>query len=125
MEITWRRHDCRTIVELSGRCIASDGERELLPLRHLIAGLIGEAPAHVGVDMRHLSAVDAHGLGELVAIYRRLNEAGGSLTLIAPTERVRRLLGVTRLDTFIPIAETAAAYFLTNLWSRDPTVSAT
>jgi anti-sigma B factor antagonist len=104
--ITWRREGPRTIVELTGRCVASDGERELLPLGEAIARLIGDAVVNVGIDLRGVSALDARGLGELVTIYGRLHEARGSLTLIAPTARVRRLLALTCLDRFIPVEET-------------------
>jgi anti-anti-sigma factor len=107
MQITWHLRNCLTILELTGRCVASSGDRELLPFRDAITRLVGERRVNVALDLRGISAFDARGLGELVTTYHRLREACGSLRLIEPTAYVRKLLAVTRLDSFIPIDESS------------------
>jgi anti-sigma B factor antagonist len=89
-----------TILDLDGRFVVSSADgREFRPLHSLIDKLIAEGKVQVAADLRDVSALDAGALGKLVAIHERLRAAGGGLTLVAPSARIRKLLAVTRLDT--------------------------
>jgi len=103
MNISCRHQPRRTILEMTGRCVVSPEETEILPLRSTIARLIAEGRVRIAANLKGLASVDARGLGELVLTHRLLRAAGGGLTLIAPNARVRRMLAVTRLDTFLPV----------------------
>jgi anti-anti-sigma factor len=58
----------------------------------------GLGPAHLEVDMSAVTFIDASEIGVLLAARQRDVDAGGSLTVRAPSWAVRRLTGVLGLD---------------------------
>ena len=58
----------------------------------------GPRQAHLEVNMSAVTFIDASGIGELLAARRLAVDAGGSLTLRAPSRAVRRVTGVLGLD---------------------------
>jgi anti-sigma B factor antagonist len=63
----------------------------------------GPGPAHLEVDMSAVTFMDASGIGVLLAARQQAVDGGGSLTLRAPSEAVRRLTGVLGLDELLAI----------------------
>jgi hypothetical protein len=59
----------------------------------------------VALNVAGLTGIDARGLGELVFTLTALRRCGGDLTLVAPTQALRRLLAVTRLDSVLPFCD--------------------
>lgn len=108
MEIARRLKADLTILGLTGRCVVSSGENELVELRSAIVTCMLDGRPLVALDLKGLASIDARGLGELVFAYRMLRGAGGGLALVAPTPTVRRMLAVTRLDTVLPLCESEA-----------------
>lgn len=81
-----------------------DADRlEAAGLRLMVAALIEQGRLNVAINLSNVKLVDAEVLGALIHAFTRLRGLGGSLALIAPPERVRRLLSVTRLDTIVPL----------------------
>lgn len=105
MDITHRFIGGVAIVSLSGRLTISPGESEIAPLRLAIGELLDAGHVHVALELSQLTHIDARGLAELVESLTSVRRAGGELTLVAPSARVKQLLGVTRLDTVFPIGE--------------------
>ena len=66
---------------------------------------INAGNVHLAVDMSGVTFIGAAGIGVLVAAANRAREAGGGLSLLAPSRQVRRLLDVFDLDAILPIAE--------------------
>jgi anti-sigma B factor antagonist len=60
-------------------------------------------------DLSGVEYVDSAGIGFLVSCLTSLGQAGARLRLASPPERVRHVLGITRLDTVFEIVETRAA----------------
>ncbi len=87
-----------TVLDLTGRLVVSPGEGEIQPLRSAIRALIAEARVDIAFNLAGLTNIDARGLGELVFTRSVLRGHGGDLALVAPSETVRKLLHVTRLD---------------------------
>lgn len=98
VDITHRLIGDLTILGLHGRLTVSAAETEILPICTAIASLLADGRVHVALDLSHITHIDARGLGELVLADAALRRCGGELTLIAPSDRVKRLLSVTRLD---------------------------
>ena len=71
--------------------------------------VLEEDGRHVLVDMAKINQMDSTGIGELVGYLGRFTEARRKLILVAPSERVRRLLRVVQLDTLFPTYETLEA----------------
>jgi anti-anti-sigma factor len=59
----------------------------------------------VVLDLRRLQFVDSSGLHALLRIDRRLEETGGSLTIIRGPRPVERLFNMTGLDTRLHIID--------------------
>jgi anti-sigma B factor antagonist len=67
---------------------------------------------HVLIDFSKINFIDSTGIGELVGYLGRFQSSKRELILVNPSERIRKLLQVARLDTLFPIydsVETAVA----------------
>jgi anti-sigma B factor antagonist len=76
----------------------SSTEVEILPLRAALSDLIAEGHIDVALNLVRVTHLDARCLGELVFMLTTLRRLGGRLTLVAPSDRIRKVLSVTRLD---------------------------
>ena len=74
-------------------------------IRRFLMAAISGGNVHLAVDMSGVTFIDAGGIGVLVAAANRARQAGGGLSLLAPSPQVRRLLDVFHLDAILPIAE--------------------
>ena len=63
-----------------------------------LSAVIGRHP-RVMLDLRAVTQLDAHGLGMLALLIRQAGSLRGRLVLAPTSERIGRLLRVTRLDT--------------------------
>jgi anti-sigma B factor antagonist len=83
------------ILELSDRLtVETEADLKDAVRRHLDAGR-----RHFVLDLARVPYVDSCGLGTMVQAYVAAHRAGGSVTLLNVTPRVRQLLTVTRLLT--------------------------
>ena len=99
MDISLRSAGAVSVLHLTGRLIVGADERELVPLRTTIGGLINAGHLDIVVDLSGLTHIDARGLGELAMAMKSVDVAGGRLALSAASAPVARMLAVTRLDT--------------------------
>ena len=60
------------------------------------------------LDVSGLDFVDSSGLGAIVATDNRLRHGGGSLVLLRPGQRLRRLLELTGLMTLLTVRDVPA-----------------
>ncbi|MBN1513933.1 MAG: STAS domain-containing protein [Phycisphaerae bacterium] len=63
-------------------------------------------PPRLVVDLRQVSYMDSSGVSTLVEVFRSVNAYGGVLVLLAPTERVRAMFQIAKLDQFFTIVDT-------------------
>lgn len=59
---------------------------------------LAEESGHVLIDFSGINYIDSTGIGELVGYLGRFREIGRKLILINPSDRIRKLLHVARLD---------------------------
>ena len=88
--------------------VALDGEIDISTapaIRRFLLAAISDGNAHLAVDMSGITFIDAAGIGVLVAAANRAREAGGGLSLLAPSRQVRRLLDILHLDAILPAAQ--------------------
>ena len=64
---------------------------------------------HVIVDFSKINFIDSTGIGELVGYLGRFRNSKRELILVNPTERIRRLLQVARLDELFPTYDSVDA----------------
>jgi anti-sigma B factor antagonist len=98
VDIARRFRGSLTVLDLTGRFVVSPGEGEIQPLRSAIRALIAEARVNIALNLAGLTSIDARGLGELVFTRTVLRCHGGDLALVEPSQTVRKLLHVTRLE---------------------------
>ena len=70
---------------------------------HLVEILHRGAPAHLIVDLSQVTFMDSTGLGVLVGANRRVQDAGGHMTVVATeaVQRIMRLAGLQHLWTIV------------------------
>ena len=88
-----------------------DGEIDIATvpaIRRFLMAAISGGDVHLAVDMSGVTFIDAAGIGVLVAAANRAREAGGGLSLLAPSWQVRRLVDVFHLDAILPAAQRSA-----------------
>jgi anti-sigma B factor antagonist len=99
----------------SSATVVLDGEIDIATapaIRRLLLAAISGGSVHLAVDMSGVTFLDAAGIGVLVAAANRAREAGGGLSLLAPSRQVRRLLDILPLDAILPAAQRSAGPFV-------------
>lgn len=89
-----------TVLRLSGRLELYDGD---VVLRDWIDRLVDEGRVNLVLDMQHIIRLDSAGIGLLVGKFLSVRRRGGAIKLLHVTERSRRLLHMTRLDSVFEI----------------------
>jgi anti-anti-sigma factor len=95
--------------------VVLDGEIDIATapaIRRFLMAAISGGDGHLAVDMSGVTFIGAAGIGVLVAAANRAREAGGSLSLLAPSPPVRRLLDVFHLDAILPAAQHPVGLFV-------------
>ncbi|HMS66243.1 MAG TPA: STAS domain-containing protein [Ignavibacteria bacterium] len=54
-------------------------------------------------DMKDLNTINSSGLGILISCLKKINESGGSLTIINPNEKIKSVFKLTKLDKVFEI----------------------
>ena len=80
--------------------------RSVGDVRQILNDLIDSSEGDVIVDLEALDALDATGLGLLVATHRRTQLLGRRLVLRHPVPSVVRILAVTRLHRILKVERT-------------------
>jgi len=95
--------------------VVLDGEIDIATspaIRRFLLAAISGGDVHLAVDMSSVTFIDASGIGVLVAAANRARQAGGGLSLLAPSRQVRRLLDVLHLDAILPAAQRLGGPFV-------------
>ena len=101
LKITQRGVSEVVILDLIGRLWILD-----LPLRDLTNRLLTEGKRNFVLNIAGVDYVDSSGLGQLVTIWTSVRSKGGHLIVLSPTQRVERLLEITRLNTVFEVLNT-------------------
>ena len=94
-----------TILRAPPATVVLDGEIDIATspaIGESLMAAINAGNVHLAVNMSGVVFIDAAGIGVLVAAANRAREAGGGLSLLAPSWQVRRLLDVLHLDGILP-----------------------
>ena len=101
---TTSKHDSGTqVIRFQGRVtFGRDTER----CRQTLKDLLAQGIRRFVFDLNDVEYVDSAGIGFLVSCLITLGSEGAKLRLSAPPERVRYVLGITKLDTVFEIFPT-------------------
>jgi len=103
LQISIRKYDDVTILDLRGRSTIDGGESELLS-SHL-QELVTNGVRKVLLNLANLTQVDSSGVGVIIETYVSLKRQAGDLKLLCPYGRVLEVLNVFRLLDTIPSFE--------------------
>jgi anti-sigma B factor antagonist len=93
------REGSRTVVRIGGEIDLRTSPR----LRSELLAVLDDAPAWVIADLSDVGYMDSSGVGTIVEFKRRLEQAGGKLTLAALQPRVSSVFEITQLHRFFHI----------------------
>jgi len=91
--------DERIVVHVAGEVDLANAPE----LDEQLVTAMAQAPSHLIVDLSDVTFMDSTGLGVLVRALKRSREQEIRLDLIVTNERVLKVLGITGLDTVLPI----------------------
>lgn len=60
------------------------------------------------LDLSAVDFIDSSGLGVILGRYRRINQAGGQMSLVCPSARVRSILELAGIPKLMPVYTSAA-----------------
>jgi anti-sigma B factor antagonist len=95
--------------------VVLDGEIDVATapaIRRLLMAAISGRDVQLAVDMSGVTFIGAAGIGVLVAAANRAREAGGGLSLLAPSRQLRQLLDILHLDAILPAAQRLGGPFV-------------
>jgi anti-sigma B factor antagonist len=91
-----------TILDIQGRIILGP---EIGELRNAVRDLVAQGKKKIILNLAHVDYLDSSGVGELVACFTTLRNAGGELKLLNLTQKVHDVLHVTKLYTVFDIKD--------------------
>ena len=103
MEIKEQLHDDVVVLNLSGEMM---GGPDATVLNDKLHELIESGKLKVVVDLSAVSWINSSGLGILIGALTTIRNAGGELKIASVTDRIQRLLQITKLDKVFDIYDT-------------------
>jgi anti-sigma B factor antagonist len=106
MIVEKRRIEDVTLLKLEG--VIKLGESAEF-LAQTLERTLAEDEGDVLIDFSRINQIDSTGIGELVGYLGRFRDRQRQLVLINPSDRIRSLLHVARLDDLFPTYDTLEA----------------
>jgi len=100
----WRPWDGLCVVALAGAMDIAHA-----PELRALDGRLGPDPCQLIVEMSHVTFMDSGGVSQLISLANAFREAGGRITLAAPTAPVSRVFEDVHLSEFTPVEEALEA----------------
>ena len=103
MDIAVRKVGGVTIIDVSGRMVASDNPGRL---KDKVTSLIMQGDKRIVLNLGHVTYVDSSGLGEMVACHGSAVRGGGEVKLANTGRKITDLLIMTKLLTVFDAHDT-------------------
>ena len=95
VKIISRKADSVRVVKISGRLDPGDGPDQL---HDLVQGFIEQGETEFLLDLRSVTYISSTGVGSLINSYRSALKKKGHLRLLSPSQSVRNILAISKLD---------------------------
>lgn len=111
MKLTHSLVDKILFVRLQGDLIGSPDSQQLV---EVVNQSINESVILCAIDLSKVRFINSSGIGILVSLLTKFRNRGGEMVLINPSEHIRKLLIITKLNAIFTISEddAQAANFL-------------
>jgi anti-sigma B factor antagonist len=90
-----RKTDSVRIIKITGRLDPGDGPDQLY---EMVLGFVEENEIHFLLDLRSVTYISSTGVGSLIKAYRSVLKQKGSVKLLSPSQSVRNILAISKLD---------------------------
>ena len=87
------------VVDISGRLCFLE-----VSLLRQINELLEQKHRNFVLNLTHVPYIDSFGLGQLVTIWTSIRSSDGQLILLRPTDHVRELLKLSKLDSIFQVS---------------------
>lgn len=84
------------------------GETKGIELVELINNQLNKGVKYALVDIENVRYINSSGIGVLITILTKIRNKGGEMYLIQPSEHVKKLLIITKLQAIFNIVNTKA-----------------
>jgi anti-sigma B factor antagonist len=112
MEHNYETKDNVLIIYLKGDLIGENNGPELVKI---VNDSIHEKIIHCAVDLSEVRYMNSSGIGVLITLLTKYRNQEGEMVLIKPSEKIEKLLLITKLNKIFTIVETKEeAYRLLN-----------
>lgn len=82
------------------------GESNGLELMDLVSEKLSESLTRCAIDLSLVRYMNSSGIGVLITLLTKFRNKGGELVLINPSEQIKKLLIITKLNSIFVIVET-------------------
>jgi anti-sigma B factor antagonist len=89
-------------VRLQGDLVGAPDSQQLLDI---VNSKLNESVLLCAVDLSKVRFINSNGIGVLVSLLTKFRNRGGELVLINPSEHMRKLLIITKLNAIFTVAE--------------------
>jgi len=120
MQVTTRTVEDVSVIEVSGRITAGDGNEQL---REAVRQLVDAGHKKIALNLHEVGYVDSSGMGELVKALTTVRNHGGQLRLVNPSKRLHDLLNLTKLSSVFSIEPDEATAIQSFLPARTQSVA--
>ncbi|WP_192821458.1 STAS domain-containing protein [Rufibacter sp. LB8] len=93
------------IIRLEGDMIGGPETQRLMDLANTT---IDDSMLLSAIDLSNVRFINSSGIGVLVSLLTKFRNRGGELLLINPSEHIRKLLIITKLNAIFTVAEDEA-----------------
>ncbi|MEK6322066.1 MAG: STAS domain-containing protein [Acidobacteriota bacterium] len=90
-----RKTDSVRIIKITGRLDPGEGPDQLF---EMVEGFLEEDEIDFLLDLRSVTYVSSTGVGSLIKSYRSALKKKGHLKLLSPSQSVRNILAISKLD---------------------------
>lgn len=100
MEFIFKKKEDIGIYELNGNLI---GETDGIAITESFSDKLEEGTMRFIIDLKGLQHINSSGLGVLITLLTKARKVGGELTLANPSDYIKNLLLITKLNTIFQI----------------------
>jgi anti-sigma B factor antagonist len=103
MEFSFSNQNSVGVFQLKGNLI---GETDGVPITESFSEQLGKGITQFVIDLSELQHINSTGLGVLITLLTKARKVGGEVNLANPSDYIKNLLLITKLNTIFKIHST-------------------